>query len=172
MYKKEIRPILLSSFALILLSSSVFAANRFTETLAMIGKFFFEDIPSMGPYGFKFLIWIVLFALIHMGLKRAGDFFKNRTAGIISFVLSLATVILMPNKAVILIFGLYANIVIIALGLIVPLILFWAIHSGFEGEDSWSALIRSVLYFLCAASLFWFVANAKYLLVTNIGGVV
>lgn len=149
-------------FVLILLSVSVYAQGRITDMMRNMGTFIFEDFGSMGGYGFKFLLWICLFSLFNWGLKRAR--FDQKVSGIISFSLSLATVILISGEAVIKIFSIYAYIIILILGVFIPLILFWIIHKNFNGEDWGHTLIRSVLYFIMGGALFWFTANANTLL--------
>ena len=161
------RGIKIALIFLILLIVSSFVAHaqqevRITEMINKIGIFFFEDFLKMGDYGFKFLIWVALFALMHFGLKKAN--FDNKIAGVLAFVLALATVILIPNNAITKIFKLYSYLVIIALGVFVPLILFWVVHKKFDEDTAGDAFIRAALYFTIGGALLWFVANVNALM--------
>ena len=149
---------------LVILSINVLAQGKITDTLQGIGEFIFHDLGAMGAYGFKFLMWIALFSLFEYGLTKAK--FDKKVSGILAFTVSLAAVIIIPGPAIIQIFELYSFILILSLGLIVPLILFWAIHRSFQGEGLGEMMIRAALYFIMSAALFWFTANVN----TLIGG--
>lgn len=162
MNRRGLRQSLIFSIVLVLLSLSVYAqtGSKLTEIFQNIGEFFFHDIGSMGAYGFKFLLWLTLFALIDYGLKK-GAKWEGRVTHIVSFTVSAATIIIIPGKAIIKIFSLYSFIVVAALGLLVPLILFMAIYKNFGGGDISNRMIRTFGYFIAAAAMFWFTANVN-----------
>ena len=163
MDRNSLKQSLIFPIVLILLSLSVYAQEaRFTETLSKIGEFIFKDFGSLGAYGFKFLLWIALFALMDYGLTSAK--FSARVSGVIAFVVSAATIIIIPGESVISIFRLYSYIVVMMLGLVVPLILFWTLHRKFPGKELGEKLIKASLYLIMAVALFWFTANATNLL--------
>ena len=162
MNKRGIRLLTILLGVFVLLSTAVAAENAFTNMMKMIGKFIFEDFATMGPWGFKFLLWLVLFAITDYGLKKAD--FDNKTSGIIAFVLATGTMILIPGEAITRIFQLYSFLVITSLGVLVPLILFWVIHRNFKGEDAGHIFVRAALYGIMGGALWWFVGSAKVLL--------
>lgn len=147
-----------------LLSSTSVAAD--TSTLAdMMNALWkiFGTFSALGANGFKFLLWIALFTLIDYGLKKAS--FSAKVSGVIAFVMSIATILMIPGSAIIKIFSLYSFLVVTTLGLIVPLILFWTIHRGFPGDELEETLIRAALYIIIGIALIWFAGNANGLLV-------
>ena len=149
------------AFLLSILSSFIVYAQDegMLDLFKGMGKFLFEDLPALGDLGFKFLLWIALFALIHYGLKKA---FDNKTAGIIAFVLSLLTVLLMPKGVVQHIFATYTVIVVLALGVFVPILLVWVVHKMFGDADNLGVrLLKAVTYFVIAYALFSFTQWVK-----------
>ncbi len=162
MNKRGIRLLTILLGVFTLLSTAVYAENAFTNMMKMVGKFIFEDFASMGEWGFKFLLWLVLFAITDYGLKK-GDF-DAKTSGIIAFVLATGTMILIPGAAIVKIFQLYSFLVIVSLGVLVPLILFWVIHKNFQGDDEGHMFIRAVLYGMMGFAMWWFAGSAKVLL--------
>jgi len=165
MTKRVFRQTVIFLITLLALAFSANAQTRVTEIFSQIGDFIFRDFGSMGAYGFKFLLWIGLFSIMNYGLRKKLD---EKESGVISFVISLATVILIPGDTVIKIFSLYSMIVVISLGVIVPLILFYVVHTNFNGEDFPHVAIRVVAYFTICAALFWFTDNANALLIMGV----
>lgn len=160
MNKKIAIVVFISLFMLVACSFAVLAQGaKFTEALQDMGKFLFEDLPTMGHYGFKFLLWITLFALMNYGLTRK-DIFDKKTAGIISLVISLASVLLIPGSMVEHIFKIYGTIIVLGLGVFVPLILFWIIHSNFSGDTVGEHVIRAAAYFIIGYALITFASYA------------
>ncbi|MBW2996447.1 hypothetical protein KY332_04045 [Candidatus Woesearchaeota archaeon] len=164
MNKKKAILLLVSMFLLIIVSSVVVHAQeerKFTDVLAKMGQFIFKDLPGMGDYGFKFLLWIALFAIIDWGLRK-GDF-EKKTANIVSLIISLATVILVPGRLITFIFRLYGNIIILALGIFVPLLLLWVIHNKFK-DGRVAAFLRGSAYFIIGYALWnfaWYVTGVR-----------
>jgi hypothetical protein len=157
MNKKFLILTIISLTLLIAISFTVYAAPvKFTETLSMMGKFLFEDLPTMGDFGFKFLLWILLFALFDFGLKKAH--FVPKTAGILSLVLSLGVVIVSPPGMIKYLFNMYWLIVVLILGVLVPIILFWVVHKNFGGNTTPEILLRGVMYIIIGIALFYFSA--------------
>ena len=152
MNKKSIL-IVLISLAILMLSAS-FAEAGVTDTLKKFGEFLFKDLPTLGDFGFKFLMWIILFSLFDFGLKKAK--FDNKTAGILSLVLSLATVLVAPAGIIQHIFNTYWLIVVLTLGIVVPGLLFWFVQTHFPGTTRTDYFMRGVIYIILAAALFYF----------------
>ena len=161
--KKKLVNILLISLCLLVMFSFAVEAGKFTETLSKAGKFLFEDLPTMGDYGFKFLMSIILFALINYALT-VKDTFDKRTAGIIALVVSLSTVILMPGGIIKHVFGLYGIILILGLGIFIPALLFWWVHSQFTGDSLGENLIRAAIYAVIGYALYNFASYAGTLM--------
>ncbi|MBR9691441.1 hypothetical protein GOV06_01520 [Candidatus Woesearchaeota archaeon] len=161
MNRKRFIQILIFLTIFSMFSIAVYAQTgaRLTETFASIGKLLFEDFGSMGAYGFKFLLWIALFSLFDYGLKKGK--FEKKVASTIAFVLSLASVIMIPGEAIKKIFALYSYIIIMCLGVFVPLILFWVVHKNFKGDTVGERLIRAFAFGLVGGALLWFTANAS-----------
>jgi hypothetical protein len=156
--------------SLILASSNAFAATtnqKFTDVLRNMGSFLFEDVPRMGYFGFKFLLWIVLFSLFDYGLRKAS--MEKKVAGIIAFAVSLGTVILIPGSTIISLFSLYAFFIIVAFGVIVPLIYAWVIYKNFNKRNAMHVLIRAAAFGALGVALIWFASNADLILTTGLG---
>jgi hypothetical protein len=127
----------------------------------------FKDLPALGDYGFKFLLWIALFALFNFGLKKAT--LDDKTAGIVAFVISLLSVLLLKGSAIKGIFATYAVLIVLLLGVVVPLLLVWAVNTWFPGNTVSGRLLRGACYLIVAYALFAFVAFAKSGLVEGKG---
>lgn len=145
-------------FVMLSLSSTVVHAEGLTDVFRNMGEFIFEDVPSMGDMGFRFLLWLALFSIFYTALKTK---FEPRMSGIVSFVLSTGVAIMIGGQAVLTLFRLYSQIIMILLGIVVPVFLIWRIHSAIENQ-----FLRGLLYFLCGISLVWFTNNASTLLAT------
>ena len=165
MNKRGIRLLIIFLAVFAILSFSVYAQGKgLTDIFEKIGKLIFHDFARMGEYGFKFLLWLILFSIFDFGLGKRGAKFDNKIAGTIAFALSLAVVIILPKESVFKIFGLYSRLVVIALGLIVPLILGGVIHEKFKGDGPWDILTRGLGYMVVGWAMVWFATNATLLL--------
>ena len=152
MNKKSIL-IVLISLAILMISAS-FAEAALTDSLKTLGELLFKDLPGLGDFGFKFLMWIILFALFDFGLKKAK--FDTKTSGILSLVLSLATVMVAPVGIIQHIFNTYWLIVVLILGILVPGLLFWFVETNFAGGGRSNMFIKGMIYLILAAALFYF----------------
>lgn len=169
MDKSRFKQSLIFSTMFILTSFAVYAQEgRMAEMLDKMGRFVGEIGGT--TFGFKFLLWIALFALVNFALRR-NDRFDQKVAGIVSFALATGTVLLIPADAVRKIFALYSFIVVVALGLIVPLIVFGIVYRTYKEKDLADSLIRIAAYALISVALFWFNANAKGMITGDAAGV-
>jgi hypothetical protein len=158
----------LINFLFFVLSSfTVYAQEEgLLDVFQDMGKFLFHDLPMLGDYGFKFLLWICVFALFQWGLSKIPHM-EKKIAGIISFVLSLASVLLMPSGLVENLFRTYAVIVVFILGVFVPLLLVWVVHKSFQEDTLADHMIKAVTYFVIAYALFTF---TKYVEISQLAG--
>lgn len=156
-------------FGIFLLSSTIAHAATIGDMLNKMGSFF-GSIGDTGVLGLKFLLWLTLFTIMNWALGVAGKDkkFDNKTKNVLSFTISLATVILVPDTTVLALFSLYTNIIIIVLGLIVPLLVGGAIHNTWKGATPWESGIRGILYIGFGSALMWFASNASSLFATTI----
>jgi len=152
--------LIVAIFSVQLVSAADTGALGIFKTL---GTFLFKDLPALGEYGFKFLLWIALFALMNFGLKKA---FDNKTAGIVSFVLSLISVLLIPGRIIEGLFRQYAFILVFAFGVFLPLLLIWIIHKAIPDDTTMGRVLRGVTYLIIAYALFIF---TNYVRLTTIG---
>lgn len=142
--------------AVLSLSSIVVNAQTdqgFMGIINQMGQFIFGNLASMDVLGFQVLLWIALLILFDFGLKKAK--FDAKVAGGLSFVLSLAVIILIPGATIKSLFRLYSIIFILVFSIVVPLILAWAIHKNFTGDDPLNTIIRGVIYVLITIALGW-----------------
>ena len=154
MNKRGLRLGILSTFILILYSFAVQA--RVTDIISRFGEFLFRDIPAMGDYGFKFLLWIVLFTLFHYALNKI---FDAKPAGVIAFVISLGTVILIPSGAIQRIFGIWMSVILLIMGLLVVGIGFYFTHAYFGGTSRVHRIMRGIVYTIMAYSFAQYLQN-------------
>lgn len=129
-----------------------------------LGTFLFRDLPTLGDYGFKFLLWIALFALMNFGLKAAK--LDDKTAGITAFVLSLLSVLLIPGKTIEGLFRTYSLIIVFGLGVFIPILLAWVIHKIIPADTGLGKVLRGVAYLIIAYALFTF---TNYVALTSMG---
>ncbi len=158
--KKKSILLSITLFFLTIFSSVVYAKEE-SSLLKMFGElgvFLFHDLPTLGDYGIKFLLWIALFALANFGLRKA---FDNKTASIVAFVISLLSVIFIPHKAIVGIFETYTFIVVFALGVFVPLLLLWVVHNSFEGDRPIGRVLRGATYIAIGVALYYFTQYAE-----------
>lgn len=137
----------LSGLFTILLSNNVFAG-----ALDKFGEFIFVDLAGAETYAFKFLLWIILFATINLGISRI-EAFKGKTAAIISFAFSLGAVIMMKDSWVMSIFTTFSHVIAIIIALTAPMIGFYANHTWWTDENSkFHGIMRGVTYLLIGYS--------------------
>jgi hypothetical protein len=159
MKRKGLLFILFLSFLIILPFVSAATQNGVLSIFKELGTFLFKDLPALGDYGFKFLLWIALFALFNFGLKATK--LDPKTAGIVAFVLSLLCVLLLKGSAIKGIFATYAVIIALLLGVVIPILLIWAVNTWFPGTTVHGRLLRGVCYLIIAYALFAFVKYAQ-----------
>jgi len=107
-----------------------------------------------------------LFALFQWGLKKIPHM-EPKTANIMGFVLSLGSVLMIRGDVISELFSIYGTAIVLFLGLFIPLLLFWVIHKGFQGNTTADRFVRAGLYIIIGYAL---MAFSTY--VTKIGGVV
>jgi len=153
--------------SLLIGSASIVLAQGEEGVFSEIGKFIMELVR--GQYGFHFLLWITLFAVINFGLKKAK--FDAKVSGVISLALSAGSVFLIPERVIKSIFVTYSVLIIYGLGVFVPILLLWIVHKNFEGDDLGHHLLRAVTYFIVGYALWNF---SQYIgleeILVNLGG--
>jgi|GEM_PF-5138986 len=163
--KKRVLNISLIFFTLILAVPVVTAAQSgILNVFRQLGQFLFKDLPALGDYGFKFLLWIALFAIFNYGLLKAS--LDNKTAGIVAFVISLLSVLLIPGKVIKGLFGTYALLIVFALGVFVPLVLIYVVRKIFNGDTGYEKFMRGVTYIVIGYAV---LAFTNYVSLTTSG---
>ena len=151
MNKRVFRLSLISVLLTPIFSNLVFAQEgKAVDILNKFGEFLFVQVAGLEAYAFKFVIWILLFALFQFGLKKV--FSEGKTAGILSFFLSFGSVLAMPNSWAMKIFTTYGNVIAIALALLAPMLGFWLNHSWFNEDSKFHHIMGGVIYILIGFS--------------------
>lgn len=120
------------------------------------GRFVFTDIPQMGDIGFKFLFFIIVFAVLHWGTSRIPNI-NGRTAGVISFILAITTTILLNDIVIKAIFSTYA-FVFLYLIIFSFVFIFWFLISRLPDD---SRFLRAFLCVGAGIALFFFASWVK-----------
>jgi uncharacterized membrane protein YgcG len=153
---KKIFPI----FALVAIMNSISAYAKSSmilpEAMENILVFIFNTLPegvrsesTVAVVYFKFLLWVFVFAAMYSALKKVMHN-QNRVVSVAAFVISLSSVILIPNNIVITIFNLYGTIVAILLGLMPFLIIWFFTKKVMPDVDFKSKWIKGLLFILAA----------------------
>src|SRR3989338_2908106 len=150
-------------FYLLFLANSGISYALLPEPIENFFVFLFESLPEgvrsdslFAIAFFKFLIWILVFAVMFASIKKV--FHDNtRIATSIALVMSLIGVIMIPNRFITIIFELYAIVIaILVIGL--PVLLIWFFNREIFGKEGhgWT----KGLVFILAAALIMLVASA------------
>jgi len=153
--KKRVLNISLIFFTLILAVPVVTAAQSgILNVFKQLGQFLFKDLPALGDYGFKFLLWILLFAIFNFGLLKAK--LDNKTAGIVSFVISLLSVLMIPSRTIKGLVSTYSFIVVFLIGFFFPLVFVWVAKKIFPGKNRMERFLRGVAYIIMGYAVLMF----------------
>lgn len=148
---------------LVILSSFIVRAE-ITDVLSNFGEFIFRDVAGLGDYGFKFILWIILFTVFNIGFNKL---FEKRPSGIIAFFLSMGTVILIPSGVVAKLFGTYTSVLILLLGLLIPVVGFYFVHNFFGEDNTFHRIMRIILYGLIAYGFAQFLQDPGFVSVNR-----
>lgn len=113
----------------------VFAKNDYMpEIMKDFLKWLFMTLPENARASddafviyFKFMLWILVYAIIYYGSKKVFHD-SNRIAGTVSFIISLAGVMLIPDEILLFIFKEFSSVIAVLLGLLPVLIGLYVRH--------------------------------------------
>jgi hypothetical protein len=131
---------------------ALFSGGIFPSKVTQILTYIFITLPknyNLPPFIIyaKILMWILVFALLDMAAKRIPNMPK-KTGNIVALILSLMSVLLMPESVIAYIFKNY-SLVISLLLLLVPVILGIVINLGpLKGEGAEKAVLRAFLWII------------------------
>jgi hypothetical protein len=129
------------------------ASRNITGILSSLGKFLFKDLPTMGDFGFKFILWIILFALFYSVLSLPKFGFKKNVSTTIALALSFGSVVVMPHGIIQTIFNLYSTVIVLVLGLLVPIAAYYLAHAYFKGTSRYDHFMCAIIYGIMCYSL-------------------
>jgi len=99
------------------------ASNRVPQGIKNILGSIFVNVPGGIRQGdvvflsyFKALVWVLFFAVLYIGAKKALK--NNRIAAVLAFILALSSVMLIPNSMLIFVFVEYSALLVVLLGLL------------------------------------------------------
>ena len=153
---KKMFPVFL--FLVILNSISVYAKNTWVlpQSIENIFVFIFDTLPAgvrsestLAIVYFKFLLWIFVFAAIYSAMKKVMHD-NNRLAATAALVISLSSVMLISNRIILMIFGLYSTVISIVLAILPLLILLYFGKKLFPNKDAKSGWVKGLLFILAA----------------------
>ncbi len=154
-----------SPFVLVsILFSNLVSAQSFRDSFGPFWDlidYLFNYLPnnsaSQGAY-FKLLLWLLFFSL-YVVLVGKLDIFKRaeqrKQGNIVAMILSLMTVLLMPNTILVAIFTSYAYLGAFVLTFLVPIILIWLAHETKECRLKAGSLLLGGIFLMAFTPVFW-----------------
>ncbi len=153
---------LLSSFFVNL--SPVYAQE---DLLSEWLRFIFIDLGNLAESGdqvfiiyAKIILFFLVFAILYWSAQKIFHE-KNRIAGVVSFVISLMSVILLPGDIILMIFKTYSVMIgyaFILLPLITGLIIAYKLGDKAGGSETWKKFVKGLIFIIIAILTFYLAA--------------
>ena len=153
-----IKRMCITLLGIILSASFVSAKNTWVlpQSIENIFVFIFDTLPAgvrsestLAIVYFKFLLWIFVFAAIYSAMKKVMHD-NNRLAATAALVIALSSVMLISNRVILLIFGLYSTVISIVLAILPLLVLLYFSRKLFPEKDAKSSWARGLMFIFAA----------------------
>lgn len=130
-------------------------------------RFIFVDLGDLAESGdqifiiyAKVILFFLVFAVIYWSSAKIFHE-KNRIAGIVAFIISLMSVVLLPGTIILMIFKTYSAIIgyaFILLPLIVGLILAYKLGGKGGGSETWKKFVKGLVFIVISILTFYLAA--------------
>ena len=130
-------------------------------------RFIFVDLGDLAESGdqifiiyAKIVLFFLVFAVLYWSAQKVFPQ-KNRIAGVVSFVISLMSVILLPGDIILMIFKTYSVIIgyaFILLPLIIGLIIAYKLGGKAGGSETWKKFVKGLIFIVVAILTFYLAA--------------